>query len=47
MLKGASFKWKGTSFWFSKERKKSYTKVAKIYGENKSFIHAIVKKEGK
>ena len=47
MLKSASFKWKDTSFWFSKGRKKSHAEVAKIYGENKSFIHEIVKKKGK
>ena len=38
---------KGESSQYNKERKKSYTKITKIYGKNESSICEVVKKEKK
>lgn len=39
------FKWKGKISQLSEEREKLYAEVAKIYRENTSSIHEVVKKE--
>ena len=39
------FKWKGKISQLNEEREKLYAEVAKIYRENTSSIHEVVKKE--